>query len=145
MSVRNFVRRFKGATGDTPLIYLQKLRIATAKRMLESDHHMMPEISDAVGYQDVSLFPLAFSAAHRRFAECLSEKVWVVVATCNLCSNLGLWEQDDLTCLEGLDERRAVLIEGGLYSANLTYALRDSLPRIAQWRCSTSASAFGIG
>src|SRR5512141_1055711 len=28
MSMRNFVRRFKGATGDSPLIYLQKLRVA---------------------------------------------------------------------------------------------------------------------
>jgi len=31
MSVRNFVRRFKQATGDSPLIYLQKLRVAAAK------------------------------------------------------------------------------------------------------------------
>src|SRR5215470_8709932 len=38
MSLRNFVRRFKEATGDSPLIYLQKLRIAAAKRLLESDH-----------------------------------------------------------------------------------------------------------
>jgi len=38
MSVRNFVRRFKQATGDSPLAYLQKLRIAAAKRMLESNH-----------------------------------------------------------------------------------------------------------
>jgi transcriptional regulator GlxA family with amidase domain len=56
MSVRNFVRRFKEATGDSPLIYLQKLRIAAAKRMLESDHRMMQEICDAVGYQDVAFF-----------------------------------------------------------------------------------------
>jgi transcriptional regulator GlxA family with amidase domain len=56
MSVRNFVRRFKGATGDSPLIYLQKLRIAAAKRMLESNHRSMQEICDAVGYQDVAFF-----------------------------------------------------------------------------------------
>lgn len=37
MSVRNFVRRFKEATGDSPLIYLQKLRIAAAKRRLEGN------------------------------------------------------------------------------------------------------------
>lgn len=52
MSLRNFVRRFKQATGDSPLMYLQKLRIAAAKRLLESDHRTMQEISDAVGYQD---------------------------------------------------------------------------------------------
>ena len=56
MSLRNFVRRFKQATGDTPLIYLQKLRVAAAKRLLESDHRTMQEISDAVGYQDVVFF-----------------------------------------------------------------------------------------
>src|SRR5215470_11782245 len=38
MSLRNFVRRFKQATGDSPLIYLQKVRVAAAKRLLESDH-----------------------------------------------------------------------------------------------------------
>ncbi|HEX3355194.1 MAG TPA: helix-turn-helix domain-containing protein [Terriglobales bacterium] len=56
MSLRNFVRRFKQATGDSPLIYLQKLRVAAAKRLLESDHRSMQEISDAVGYQDVAYF-----------------------------------------------------------------------------------------
>jgi transcriptional regulator GlxA family with amidase domain len=56
MSVRNFVRRFKQATGDTPLIYLQKLRISAAKRLLESDHRTMLEIGHAVGYEDVAFF-----------------------------------------------------------------------------------------
>ena len=56
MSLRNFVRRFKQATGDSPLIYLQKLRVAAAKRLLESDHRTMQEVSDAVGYQDVVFF-----------------------------------------------------------------------------------------
>jgi transcriptional regulator GlxA family with amidase domain len=56
MSLRNFVRRFKQATGDSPLSYLQKLRVAAAKRLLENDHRTMQEISDAVGYQDVAYF-----------------------------------------------------------------------------------------
>ena len=60
MSMRNFVRRFKQATGDTPLIYLQKLRVAAAKRMLEKNHRTMPEISAAVGYQDVVFFRSLF-------------------------------------------------------------------------------------
>ena len=75
MSLRNFVRRFKQATGDSPLIYLQKLRVAAAKRLLESDHRTMQEISDAVGYQDVAYFRMLFqrhtgaspSAYRRRF------------------------------------------------------------------------------
>jgi len=60
MSLRNFVRRFKQATGDSPLIYLQKLRVAAAKRLLENDHRTMQEISDAVGYQDVAFFRQLF-------------------------------------------------------------------------------------
>jgi transcriptional regulator GlxA family with amidase domain len=60
MSLRNFVRRFKQATGDSPLPYLQKLRVAAAKRLLESDHRTMQEISDAVGYQDVAFFRSVF-------------------------------------------------------------------------------------
>lgn len=60
MSLRNFVRRFKQATGDTPRAYLQKLRIAAAKRLLEHNHRTMQEISDAVGYQDVAFFRALF-------------------------------------------------------------------------------------
>jgi transcriptional regulator GlxA family with amidase domain len=60
MSLRNFVRRFKEATGDSPLIYLQKLRVAAAKRLLESNHRTMQEVSDAVGYQDVAFFRTLF-------------------------------------------------------------------------------------
>jgi transcriptional regulator GlxA family with amidase domain len=60
MSLRNFVRRFKQATGDSPLMYLQKLRIAAAKRLLESDHRTVQEISGAVGYQDVAFFRSLF-------------------------------------------------------------------------------------
>jgi transcriptional regulator GlxA family with amidase domain len=60
MSLRNFVRRFKHATGDSPLTYLQKLRVAAAKRLLESDHRTVQEVSDAVGYQDVAFFRALF-------------------------------------------------------------------------------------
>jgi len=60
MSLRNFVRRFKQATGDSPLTYLQKLRVAAAKRLLECNHRTMQEISDAVGYQDVAFFRALF-------------------------------------------------------------------------------------
>jgi len=60
MSPRNFVRRFKQATGDSPLIYLQKLRVAAAKRLLEKDHCTIQEVSDAVGYQDAAFFRTLF-------------------------------------------------------------------------------------
>jgi transcriptional regulator GlxA family with amidase domain len=60
MSPRNFVRRFKDATGDSPLLYVQKLRISAAKRLLEGRHRSMQEISDAVGYKDVAFFRKLF-------------------------------------------------------------------------------------
>jgi transcriptional regulator GlxA family with amidase domain len=60
MSLRNFVRRFKQATGDSPLMYLQKLRVAAAKRLLESDRRAVQEISNAVGYQDTAFFRQLF-------------------------------------------------------------------------------------
>jgi transcriptional regulator GlxA family with amidase domain len=60
MSLRNFVRRFKQATGDSPLIYLQKLRVAAAKRLLESDHRTIQEVGDAVGYEDLAFFRQLF-------------------------------------------------------------------------------------
>jgi len=60
MSVRTFMRRFKQATGDSPLTYIQKLRIAAAKRLLEGNHRGIQEISDAVGYQDVAFFRQLF-------------------------------------------------------------------------------------
>jgi transcriptional regulator GlxA family with amidase domain len=60
MSLRNFVRRFKQATGDSPIIYLQKLRVAAARRMLESDYRTVQEISESVGYQDVAFFRSLF-------------------------------------------------------------------------------------
>jgi transcriptional regulator GlxA family with amidase domain len=73
MSLRNFVRRFKQATGDSPLMYLQKLRVAAAKRLLENDHRTVQEISDAVGYRDAAFFRQIFQrhtgispAAYRR-------------------------------------------------------------------------------
>jgi transcriptional regulator GlxA family with amidase domain len=60
MSARTFARRFKAATGDTPLGYLQKLRIALARRLLEHDYRTVQEISRAVGYDDTTFFRHVF-------------------------------------------------------------------------------------
>ncbi|MEE8504743.1 MAG: helix-turn-helix domain-containing protein, partial [Kiloniellales bacterium] len=56
MSPRNFARRFKQATGETPLGYLHELRIAAAKGLLEDDYRTIQEVSSAVGYDDVAFF-----------------------------------------------------------------------------------------
>lgn len=60
MSPRNFARRFKGATGETPLTYLHKLRIDKAKQLLEQDFKTVQEIANAVGYDDLIFFRRLF-------------------------------------------------------------------------------------
>jgi transcriptional regulator GlxA family with amidase domain len=60
MSERNFKRRFKKATGDTPNEYLQRLRIEQAKQRLERTAAGIDAIADAVGYRDVGHFRQVF-------------------------------------------------------------------------------------
>lgn len=60
MSPRNFARRFKGATGEAPLAYLHRLRIDTARHLLENKHRSVQEVSLAVGYEDVAFFRRLF-------------------------------------------------------------------------------------
>lgn len=56
ISPRHFKRRFKSATGDLPLKYLQRIRIDAAKERLETTNQTIEEITRDVGYQDVSSF-----------------------------------------------------------------------------------------
>jgi transcriptional regulator GlxA family with amidase domain len=57
---RSLKRRFKAATGSTLIEYLQNLRIEHAKQMLESGELPIEEVSEAVGYMDVSFFRRLF-------------------------------------------------------------------------------------
>ncbi|NOX80056.1 MAG: helix-turn-helix domain-containing protein [Deltaproteobacteria bacterium] len=52
MSRRTLERRFKKATGNTPLEYLQRVKVEQAKTLLESGHRSFDEISFHVGYED---------------------------------------------------------------------------------------------
>lgn len=56
MGVRNFIRRFKAATGQVPGAYLQTLRVAAAKELLERGALSIQEICGKVGYEDVAFF-----------------------------------------------------------------------------------------
>ncbi|NVZ70665.1 GlxA family transcriptional regulator [Pseudomonas costantinii] len=58
--VRNFKRRFKDATGYTPIAYLQTLRLERAKQMLESTRMTLESITYAVGYEDSNSFRRLF-------------------------------------------------------------------------------------
>ncbi len=60
MSPRNFMRRFRSATDGTPLAYLQRVRMAAAKRALEGGHKPVETISNEVGYEDVAFFRALF-------------------------------------------------------------------------------------
>ncbi|MEJ2037641.1 MAG: helix-turn-helix domain-containing protein, partial [Desulfosarcinaceae bacterium] len=60
VSRRSLERRFKQATGLTPLSYLQKLRVEQAKRMLEEGSRSFNEIAYAVGYEDIPFFRKLF-------------------------------------------------------------------------------------
>lgn len=60
MSGRTLIRRFKAATGDTPMAWLQKLRIDKAKALLETTRLPLEQLTQQVGYEDVSSFRKLF-------------------------------------------------------------------------------------
>jgi transcriptional regulator GlxA family with amidase domain len=60
MSRRSLERRFKKATGVTPLGYLQQVRVEAAKRLLEEGSQTFEEITYLVGYEDIPFFRKVF-------------------------------------------------------------------------------------
>jgi transcriptional regulator GlxA family with amidase domain len=60
MSVRNFNRRFRAASGKTPLQYLQGLRIDEGSDLLCNSNLSITEVAEKVGYQDSSHFTRLF-------------------------------------------------------------------------------------
>lgn len=60
VSERTVNRRFKQATGETPLGYLQSLRIDVAKHLLETTRLPVSAISERIGYGDLSTFRRLF-------------------------------------------------------------------------------------
>jgi transcriptional regulator GlxA family with amidase domain len=60
VSERTLNRRFKLATGEAPLRYLQSLRVDVAKRLLEGRAASVEAVSARVGYNDFSTFRRLF-------------------------------------------------------------------------------------
>src|SRR5665213_2329393 len=60
ISRRNFERRFKKATANTPVEYLQRVKIEAAKKSLESSRENINEVMYAVGYSDSKAFRMLF-------------------------------------------------------------------------------------
>lgn len=59
-SERTLMRRFRAALGDTPLHYLQRLRLHAAQRLLETSELGLEAIVERVGYSDLSAFRRLF-------------------------------------------------------------------------------------
>jgi transcriptional regulator GlxA family with amidase domain len=57
---RSFDRRFIKATSNTPLEYLQRLRVEAAKKALETSQHSVNEVLYEVGYADIKSFREVF-------------------------------------------------------------------------------------
>ncbi len=77
ISRRNFVRRFKKATSNTPLEYIQRVKVEAAKKDFESSNSTINEVMYKVGYNDQKAFrnvfkrytglsPLAYRSKYNR-------------------------------------------------------------------------------
>lgn len=60
ISVRSLNRRFKSATDQTPMQYLQQVRIDNAKEMLKNTNLSIAEVAFNVGYSDPGYFSISF-------------------------------------------------------------------------------------
>lgn len=60
LAARSFKRRFRDATGHSPISYVQHLRVQHAKRMLARTEQSVEDIAWGVGYEDASAFHRLF-------------------------------------------------------------------------------------
>ncbi len=60
ISSRSFLRRFKKATANTPLEYIQRVRIEAAKKRLESSTDSVTQVMYDMGYLDSKAFRNVF-------------------------------------------------------------------------------------
>jgi transcriptional regulator GlxA family with amidase domain len=60
ISKRNFIRRFKKATFNTPLEYIQRVKVEAAKKHMESSTLQIHQIMYDVGYSDEKAFRKVF-------------------------------------------------------------------------------------
>jgi len=57
---RHFERRFKKATNNTPVEYMQRVKIEAAKKQLETSRKNVSEVMYEVGYSDTKAFRTVF-------------------------------------------------------------------------------------
>jgi transcriptional regulator GlxA family with amidase domain len=56
MSSRTFIRKFTATTGNTPLEYIQRVRVEAAKRLLEKGKLTVEQVCMETGYGDFGFF-----------------------------------------------------------------------------------------
>lgn len=56
----HFARMFRRSTGDSPMAYLENLRLSRAQEMIRSGRYSLAQIAAAVGYSDQSHFTRRF-------------------------------------------------------------------------------------
>jgi len=64
LSLRHFTRIFKMVYNDTPANYITKLRLKTAKSLLEDDSYNISEIAGMCGFSDNNHFSKMFKRAY---------------------------------------------------------------------------------
>ena len=60
LSTRNFIRKFKKATNNSPLEYIQRVKMEAAKKEFEQSMDNVSEVMYAVGYNDMKSFRKVF-------------------------------------------------------------------------------------
>ncbi|SDL89865.1 Transcriptional regulator GlxA family, contains an amidase domain and an AraC-type DNA-binding HTH domain [Modicisalibacter muralis] len=60
LNTRTFSRRFRAATGFSPIEFVQAIRVEEAKQILETDALSIEEVGAAVGYEDPASFRRVF-------------------------------------------------------------------------------------
>lgn len=62
VSTRTMLRRFRAETGESPLSHLQRIRIGTAKALLETSELRLADVMSKVGYLDQGTFRRLFTS-----------------------------------------------------------------------------------
>ena len=57
---RHFEKRFKKATNNTPIEYIQRVKIEAAKKFFENSRKNVNEVMYDVGYNDIKAFRTVF-------------------------------------------------------------------------------------
>ncbi|MDH3796365.1 MAG: helix-turn-helix domain-containing protein, partial [Flavobacteriaceae bacterium] len=60
LNARSFLRRFKKATANTPLEYIQRVKVEAAKKKLESSAQTVLQVMYDIGYNDEKAFRATF-------------------------------------------------------------------------------------